>query len=177
MKVTLTQGKYKPVCPCGGRYAIMTVARTAKFETYCWYCKQENGKFIKIMEEVLKFSYNWNNKLNCNSFTTLRLRNDNKYYPGAKVHIWFGNTYKGKATIVGIHFYTLDKINEFVARLDTGYSAEECREIIMKMYKDKPNINWATQQLAFCLVVYDKRANKPELFVEYEIQNNGYEKG
>jgi hypothetical protein len=118
------------------------------------------------MEETLKFSTNWNNKLNCNSFTTLRLRNDNKYYAGAKINIWLGNIYKGKGTILGVSLYTLDKINEYVARIDTGYSAEECRKIILQMYKNKPDINWATQQLAFCLIAYDKREKQADLFSE-----------
>ena len=168
MSITLYPGKYRFVCSClkGHLYEPFEIFRKeTKFEPYCWYCKGE-GKCIKIMEETLKFSTNWNNKLNCNSFVTLRLRNDNKYYTGAKVNIWLGNTYKGKATIVGVSFYTLDKINEFVARLDTGYSAEECRKIIMEMYKNKPNIDWFTQQLAFCLISYDERAKQPDLFTE-----------
>jgi len=166
MQVTLYPGTYRFVCECGGKYSEMIITKVNhKCETYCWYCKGD-GKHIKIMEETLKFSTNWNNKLNCNAFTTLRLRNDNKYYPGAKVNIWLGNTLKGKGTILGVSLYTLDKINEYVARIDTGYSAEECRKIILQMYKNKPTINWETQQLAFCLITYDERAKQPDLFKE-----------
>ncbi len=165
MPVTLYSGRYRFVCSCskGHLYDPLDIFKKTKVETYCWYCKG-NGKYIKVMEETLKFSTNWNNKLNCNSFTTLRLRNDNKYYKGAKVNVWLGNSYKGKATIIGVSFFTLEQINEFVARLDSGYPAEECRKIILQIYKNKPNINWATQQLAFCLIVYDGRAKQPDLF-------------
>ncbi len=47
----------------------------------------------------------------------------------------------------------LNDINEHIARLDTGYSAIECREIIRKMYKNK-RVNWETRYLAYLLFAY-----------------------
>ena len=156
MPVTLYPGHYRFVCSCdkGHLYDDFEIKRkTDKMEPYCWYCKG-NGKFIKVMKnEDLAFGYNWNNKLNCLSFSTIRLRNDKKYFVGAKKDIWLKGEYKGVATIVAISYFTLDKINESIARLDTGYSAEECRDIIRKMYKD---IDWNTQQLCFCILAYTK---------------------
>jgi uncharacterized protein YqfB (UPF0267 family) len=112
------------------------------------------------MEENLSFSTNWNNKLNCNAFTTLRLRNDRKYYVGARVNIWLNNNFKGAGTIVAVSIFTLDKINESVARVDTGYSAEECKNIIRKMYEGKsPKIDWKTKELSFSVIVYNKKVN------------------
>jgi uncharacterized protein YqfB (UPF0267 family) len=117
------------------------------------------------MEEKINFSTKWNNKLNCNSFTTLRLRNDRKYYVGSKAGIYLKNTFKGNATIVGVSHFTIDKINEFIARVDTGYSADECKNIIKEMYKNStPPIDWRTKQLAFCLIAYDKREETKDLF-------------
>jgi len=159
MSVTLYPGTYRFVCTCerGYLYDQFELKRKMeKMEPYCWYCKQD-GKFIKVMEENLDFSNNWNNKLNCDAFSTLRLRNDKKYYIGAKKNIRLKGVLKGAATIVGISYFTIDKINESVARLDTGYSATECRKIIMSMYKNCPTIDWFSQQLAFCILVYDKK--------------------
>jgi hypothetical protein len=104
--------------------------------------------------ENLDFSYNWNNKLECNSFSTLRLRNDTKYYAGAKMNIRLKGIDKGTATIVAVSYFALDKINESVARLDTGYSESDCNDFIRKMYKD---IDWNRQQLCFCILSYDKQ--------------------
>lgn len=105
--------------------------------------------------ENLEFTCNWNNKLNCNAFSTLRLRDDKKYFIGAEKNVILKGYLKGKATIVGISYFTIDKINESISRLDTGYSAEECRKIIMTMYKSR-NIDWYTQQLVFCILAYNK---------------------
>ena len=53
----------------------------------------------------------------------------------------------------------LHQINEYIARIDTGYSADECQNIIRTMYKNK-RIDWNTQDLALCLFVYvDEKKN------------------
>ena len=168
MSTTLYSGTYRLVCTCerGHLYAAFEVKRkTERMMPYCWYCKQD-GKFIRVMEEYLDFSTNWNGKLNCTAFSTLRLRDDRKYYVGAKKIVRLKEVHKGMATVVSISYFTIDKINEAIARLDTGYSAEECRKIIMSMYKNRPTIDWFSQQLAFCVLVYDKKEvdKMPDLF-------------
>ena len=40
---------------------------------YCFKCKQSNGKYYKVMDERLEFEDNFNNKLNCQCFTTIRI--------------------------------------------------------------------------------------------------------
>jgi uncharacterized protein YqfB (UPF0267 family) len=158
----LYPGKYGFECKCGGLYGIMTVDRKMKVSNWCWYCNEYSGRHTKIteMEENLSFSTNWNNKLNCNAFTTLRLRNDRKYHVGARVNVWLNNVFKGKGTVMAVSCFTLDKINESIARVDTGYSAEECKNIIREMYKNiTPKIDWATKQLSFSVIVYDKAVN------------------
>lgn len=153
--ITLYPGKYRFVCSCpkGHLYEPFEIfRRTERFEPYCWYCRGA-GKIIKIMVENLDFSYNWNNKLNCTAFSTIRLRNNLKFYVGAKVNVRLKGEDRGTATIVSVSHFTIDKINESIARLDTGYSAEKCGEIIRTMYKNKP-IDWNRQQLCFCVLVY-----------------------
>lgn len=106
---------------------------------------------------AVKFSYNWNNKLNCNSFTTIRRYNPDKYCTG-KVHQvmmktrgrW--NTDFGKAEIIDVKCLTLRQIasNEYVCRLDTGYSAKKTEDILKKMHK---GIN---KDSLFSFVLYSK---------------------
>ncbi len=102
---------------------------------------------------LIKYSYNWNNKLNCISWSTIRLRNDKKYQKGDLYeNILVDRKQKAvltkKAKIVNICHFTLDKMTEAMAQLDTGYSLPEAKKIISTMYKNK-NIDFATQHFSF----------------------------
>lgn len=101
------------------------------------------------MKEI-KFSYNWNNKLECLSFTTIRPKSD-KYKVGEVYQINLKGQSKGTATIAEIKEFKLEKINEFIARLDTGYSREKCIEIISTMYK-----NQDVSKMTFQLILLKK---------------------
>ena len=98
---------------------------------------------------ILKFSYNWNKKLECKTFTTLRL---SKAY---KVNDFIKVTCKGiedfDAQIIGKKSFLLKDINDYVAYIDTGYDAEECKNILRKMYKNK-NVDWDKQKIYFYLI-------------------------
>lgn len=103
------------------------------------------------MAKELKFSYNWNKKLDCNAFTSLRL--SGRFNVGDEVNIkLIGKKAlidKGLAICKGKKRLTLDAINEYIALLDTGYSSDECKQIIKRMY---PKINqWDTQPIYFYL--------------------------
>lgn len=114
--------------------------------------------------ETLNFSYNWNSKLRCRSFTTIRMRNDKKYHKGAILNVALQNYPKGKAKIIGISFITLDRISEWIARLDTGYSAKECKEMLKTMYKSKPMIDWKKQEFAYMLLSWEGQERMSDLF-------------
>lgn len=163
--VKLEKGCYLPICPCGGQCEKITLYRTnSKISTYCWYCKQYTTRYLKVMEEDLKFTYNWNGKLNCECFTTLRLHNPKKYYLGAIKNVKLQESPKGKAVVIGVQSFLIGQVSEYVARLDTGLSAAECQKMIRTMYKNNPRINWSTQQLDFVLLKYEKSRNEPKLF-------------
>lgn len=91
--------------------------------------------------QTINFSYNWNNKLECKAFTTIRLHNSKKYKVGELYSIRLqtskGVELKGHAEIVDIKTISFDQINEFIAHLDTGYNAKETKRILLKMYKTK----------------------------------------
>lgn len=83
---------------------------------------------------IINFSYNWNKKLDCNCFTTLRLENHNKYKTGLNYQIHLKNQFIKVGKVVEIKVFPLRSLNEYISRLDTGYSKEETIKIINRMY-------------------------------------------
>lgn len=88
----------------------------------------------------IEFSCNWNNKLDCNVFSTLRLTDRFEINDIIEIHLKkhlysTGQILKKKGLL-------LKQITDYVAYLDTGYNAIECKNILMKMYK---NIDWSKQ--------------------------------
>jgi len=56
--------------------------------------------------------------------------------------VYLKNQLIGEIEIIEIRVFKLLDLNEWVARLDTGYSREETIDILCKMYKlDKLNTN------------------------------------
>ena len=104
--------------------------------------------------DTIKFSYNWNNKLSNKAFTTLRLHNPNKYKKGTKYSIECKGQLKGTAEIKDIRTLKISSMNDFITFLDTGYNVADTVKILQTMYK---NVNWETQLLDFCLLVYEKQ--------------------
>ena len=102
----------------------------------------------------LVFSYNWNNKLAGKYFTSLRLKNVNRFRLDDTYEIYLRkgkiDTFFCHATLMAERHMKLNEINAFIAGIDTGYSVEECRNMIQTMYKHK-NIDWNQQQLSFLL--------------------------
>lgn len=101
----------------------------------------------------LRFTSNWNNKLDCHAFTTLRLFNPSLHFIGKRVHIWLNDDDKGTGEIKAIRRFLLTELNEFVAYLDTGYSPDETRKIFHNMYHQ---IDFATTKFALLLIIKDK---------------------
>lgn len=110
------------------------------------------------MNNDIVFTYNWNNKLDNKAFTTLRLKNNNKYRYERTYNIILIEKFwpekrvnKGEAIIVDMRHFKIEKINQFIAYIDTGYSSEECKKMIRTMYKNK-NIDWDRQLLSLILL-------------------------
>lgn len=101
----------------------------------------------------IEFSYNWNSKLHCKCFTTIRLHNPNKYVIGQRYYICL-ELLEFIAEIVNIKQFRLSQLNDYMAMLDTGYGVQETTEIIKKMY---PNIDFENQLFDFILL---KRESK-----------------
>ena len=89
--------------------------------------------------EKLNFSYNWNGKLNCTFFTTLRRANPEKYRVGSRFAVEFKNSQLGIVEVVDCKNVTLNSLNDWVLALDTGYTGNAGKDIFRKMYKLKDN--------------------------------------
>jgi hypothetical protein len=99
----------------------------------------------------LSFSFNWNNKLQCKAFTTLRL--SNRLVVGDEIQVDLkGVDFDGTHIVKDMKVLTLASINDYVGYLDTGYNAEECRNILKRMYSAK-KVDWTTQPIYFYLIV------------------------
>lgn len=83
-------------------------------------------------KKELEFSFNWNRKLDCKVFTTLRL--SDRYELGDEIDIYLKNRRLGKAKVISKHKFKIGEITELVAGIDTGYSKKECIQIIKRMY-------------------------------------------
>lgn len=107
--------------------------------------------------DTIHFSYNWNNKLDCNIFTTIRIYNKQKHYIGAQFNITWQFEKETielePRQIVLLNTFTLDKFTPGMALIDTGYDLPEAKAIIMNMYhKYYPDIN----KVVFCMLFLKK---------------------
>lgn len=104
----------------------------------------------------INFSNNWNSKLNCDVFTTLRLAS-NQYKVGNMVLVKLkGQPMPHLACIKARRDILITDINDYIAGIDTGLSADKCRDLLRTMYKNY-GINWHTQRIAFLLIAYSTK--------------------
>ncbi|HRO70899.1 MAG TPA: hypothetical protein PK951_10980 [Chitinophagaceae bacterium] len=101
----------------------------------------------------IPFSYNWNNKLDCQAFTTVRIYNPAKHIPGIQVNPILKGQSKAMSTLVAVKPFFLKNVNPFIAFLDTGYDVENFKHIVRNMY---PAIDFEQKQLALLLIVKNK---------------------
>lgn len=87
--------------------------------------------------EKIGFSTNWNKKLNCDYFTTLRLANPKKYEVGKTYQIELNEKPIFLAQIVEIKTLKMYDLTPFQCALDTGYNKPETMQIIRNIYKNK----------------------------------------
>ena len=104
----------------------------------------------------LKFSTNWNKKLCCNVFTTLRLNDQMQI--GDLVLVKIKDKNRGIVEILDKKMIYLSELTDDICYLDTGYNAEETKKILQTMYKNK-NVNWKLKPLYLYFLKY----NIPEI--------------
>lgn len=91
--------------------------------------------------EILEFSFNWNKKLNCKYFTTIRVPNPEKYYPGKVLKIHVKGTYHFNAKVIEVKNIMAQELPPWTCLLDTGYDKAETLNILYKMYTGKYDLN------------------------------------
>ncbi len=117
--------------------------------------KADAADKLSTENKRLDFSYNWNGKLFGRFFTTLRV--SRRFQVGETYDVYLNGTKLYEAHINDIRDVRLEKLNEWVARLDTGYSLKETRQVLERMYK---KVNWKSTFLRIILLErigdYDK---------------------
>lgn len=103
--------------------------------------------------ETIKFTYNWNKKLETDTFTTIRIENPHKYRLGEVYQITQQERGRiidrGLGKIISLTLVKLHQLKEVPCYLDTGYGLDATKDIIYKMY---PGTDWAQQNLYYILI-------------------------
>jgi hypothetical protein len=107
-----------------------------------------NNSLIDQALPTIKFSQNWNKKLNCDSFTTIR-KITNFYILGSHYNIMLGPEIIKECKLIEINVIRPKLLNHTMWRIDTGMSKEQSLEIIKCFYGDIPDEMY---QLCFCTV-------------------------
>lgn len=94
--------------------------------------------------QVLEFSQNWNNKLDCDAFTTVRQYNIEKQRAGTLFLVVLKKEPVCLAKVIRCMPMRLQDINDALAFVDCGHNAEYLRSVLRTMYKHKvPNLDTA----------------------------------
>lgn len=111
----------------------------------------------------LNFSHNWNKKLDCDCFSTIRRWNPAVHFEGKEVEVYDNSVsparYKGRAKYAIVSEFTLRQLKPAAAMLDTGYDLDETLNIIRTMYKNKIT-DFDNQRFAYCIL--RKLKEKPQ---------------
>lgn len=111
----------------------------------------------ELSMKSVKFNRNWNNKLSCKYFTTLRVHNPSKYETGSthRIRLLVKSTGSfvtvGQARVMNVRRHSLLSLDDYICGLDTGLSLVDTRKLISEAY---PDLKAST--MAIDLVLYKK---------------------
>lgn len=111
----------------------------------------------QLSKYVMPFSNNWNNKLNCHFFTTLRLYNHNHHYVGNVFSVGSrssSDVHKPilfNVSIRSLTIFYLKDLNDSVAYIDAGMDKICFTAVIKKMYTHY-DIDWNTRKLVLLVL-------------------------
>ena len=120
----------------------------------------EKRRRRKTMNQI-KFSKNWNDKLRCDYWTTIRLYTREKaiYYTG-NIEQDFNVVINGRkyceARLVGVCFTALCTIPEHLTYTDAAMNRQDFTKLMAQMYSKKPE--WKERDTKFIILTF-KRAN------------------
>lgn len=109
--------------------------------------------------DTLTFSYNWNQKLYCRSFSTVRIENPKKYILNHEYEVILkpkGNkapVSMGIAVLKHISHFYLFSVNPGISYIDSNLAPDDFKKLVWTMYKAK-NIDWNITRLSFLVFQY-----------------------
>lgn len=113
--------------------------------------------------ERLDFSNNWNNKLDCEVFSTIRLWNPRVHYEGRECGVYLNagtqSRFKGRVRYELVSEIKLHQLKPAAALLDTGYTLPETINLIRTMYR---NIISDVDKQSFAYIICRKIKDKPQ---------------
>ena len=83
---------------------------------------------------VINFNENYNNKLNCKFFTTVRLLNYEKYKTGWAYNIWLKGNFYRTVQCVEIRVIDYSNFDRFLMMLDLGLTLAESKAKLIELY-------------------------------------------
>lgn len=107
---------------------------------------------------TINFTSNFNNKLDCQCFITIRSDYYNDIKVGSICQIALNKNVLYNAQLLAVKPFKLGSLNEFVSCLDTGYSVAETIAMIRKMYNNKITLNDTMYLLLFARVPSESQA-------------------
>jgi hypothetical protein len=110
-----------------------------------------NDLTTPVKYEDLIFSSNFNNKLNANCYTTMRLYNPKKFFIGKRFNVMIDKRRHHTAEVVAVSEITFEKVSEAMAFIDTGLNKLEFTKLFTRLYEGKINI-LPTTKLSFCVL-------------------------
>lgn len=116
------------------------------------------------MDERMEFPYNPNNVLLCDSFPMVRLSQPIKNAVGAVKQIYLKGIWRGNARILFSRQLLMSEITPDISYSVSNLSPDALRKQIRSSAKNRPGINWETQQLDYIVLQYIKESKEPTLF-------------
>jgi len=105
------------------------------------------------MNDIISFSKNWNNKLDANYFTTIRVHNPEKYKVGSLFNVQLIKNEKMiKSFFVKVESIKVKKLNEFTdyeLSVDTGLPGDQAFKLLKSFY---PNMDIPNTYFDFILL-------------------------
>ena len=90
----------------------------------------------------------------CMSFTTIRLRDDDRFKVGEYYDIYYkfdnrNENFLGPARLLDIKHFKLNELNVFTSHIDMGIHPIDGKRELMNIYE---NVDWSRQELSLLLL-------------------------
>lgn len=121
--------------------------------------------------QTLYFSYNWNNKLDCKSFSTVRIENPGKYQLLELFEVVLKTKKnepemkKGIARLQAVNSFLLDKVSPGMSFLDANLPVIDFISLVKTMYKNK-GIDFKKKKMSFLIFQYLTEKEMKQLQLE-----------